>query len=71
MEQVLGNSSKVILDAQGSGTLMYLPIDELLKRSGGSATRLGDPADQGQPNTLRQTETSPTPTNDLRSRGTR
>ncbi len=71
MEQVLGNSSKVILDAQGSGTLMYLPIDELLKRSGGNSTRLVDPADQGQPNTLRQTETSPTPTNDLRSRGTR
>jgi membrane protease subunit HflK len=71
MEQVLGNSSKVILDAQGSGTLMYLPIDELLKRSGGSATRLVDPADQGQPNTLRQTETSPTPTTDLRSRGNR
>jgi membrane protease subunit HflK len=71
LEQVLGNSSKVLVDVEGSGTLMYLPIEELLKRSGGSATRLVDPADQGQPNTLRQTETSPTPTNDLRSRGTR
>ena len=71
LEQVLGNSTKVLVDADGSGTLMYLPIDELLKRSGGTSTRLVDPANQGQPNTLRQPETSPAPTNDLRSRGTR
>lgn len=71
MEQVLGNSSKVILDAQDSGTLMYLPIDELLKRSGGGTTRLADPADQGQSSQPRQTERSAPTTNDLRSRGTR
>ena len=72
MEQVLGNSSKVILDAKDSGTLMYLPIDELLKRSGSGSTRLSDPADQGQSSQPRQTERSgPQPTTDLRSRGTR
>jgi len=58
-------------DGRYSAPEVFLPIDELLKRSGGNSTRLGDPADQGQPNTLRQTQTSPTPTNDLRSRGTR
>ena len=70
MEQVLGGSNKVLIDTQGSGTLMYLPIDELIKRSGSGATRLGDPADLGQVSPLRQTEREATP-EDLRSRGTR
>ncbi|MDZ7770806.1 MAG: hypothetical protein U5K38_17970 [Woeseiaceae bacterium] len=29
IEEVYGNSSKVILDAEGSGNLLYLPIDKL------------------------------------------
>jgi modulator of FtsH protease HflK len=70
MEQVLGGANKVLIDTQGSGTLMYLPIDELIKRSGSGATRLGDPADLGQVTPLRQTEREATP-EDLRSRGTR
>jgi modulator of FtsH protease HflK len=70
MEQVLGGANKVLIDAQGSGTLMYLPIDELIKRSGSGATRLGDPADLGQVTPLRQTEREASP-GDLRSRGTR
>jgi modulator of FtsH protease HflK len=69
MEQVLGGANKIILDAQGSGTLMYLPIDELMKRTG-ARTRLGDPADVGQVSPLRQTEREP-PAQDLRSRGAR
>jgi membrane protease subunit HflK len=32
MEQVLGGSSKVILDTSSGGSLLYLPIDELMKR---------------------------------------
>ena len=32
MEQVLGGSNKVILDTSSSGSLMYLPIEELMKR---------------------------------------
>jgi len=70
MEQVLGGANKVILDAKNSGTLMYLPIDELIKRSGGQPTRLGDPADLGQATPLRQTEREGSP-DDLRARGTR
>ena len=70
MEQVLGGSNKVLIDTQGSGTLMYLPIDELIKRSGSGATRLGDPADLGQVSPLRQTEREAAP-EDPRSRGTR
>ncbi len=30
MEQVLGSTNKVLLDAEGSGNLLYLPIDKLV-----------------------------------------
>jgi modulator of FtsH protease HflK len=69
MEQVLGGANKVILDAKGSGTLLYLPIEELMKRSGARAPRLGDPADLGQVTPLRQTERQQP--EDLRARGNR
>ena len=70
IEQVLGSANKVLLDVQGSGTLMYLPIDELIKRSGGKAGQLGDPADLGQVSPSRQTERQ-APAEDLRARGNR
>jgi modulator of FtsH protease HflK len=69
LEQVLGGATKVILDVQSSGTLMYLPIDELLKRAGAAGVRLGDPADLSQTTSPRQTERQQQP--DLRARGTR
>lgn len=69
MEQVLGGANKVIIDAKGSGTLMYLPIEELMKRSGARKPSVGDPADLGQTTSPRQTEREGT--EDLRSRGTR
>ena len=34
VEDVYGNTNKVILDSQGSGNLLYLPIDKLIQ--GGS-----------------------------------
>jgi modulator of FtsH protease HflK len=70
IEQVLGGANKVLLDVTGSGTLMYLPIEELIKRSGGKAGQLGDPADLGQASPARQTERQ-APVEDLRARGTR
>jgi len=70
IEQVLGGSNKVLLDVSGSGTLMYLPIEELIKRSGGKTGQLGDPADLGQASPSRQTERQ-APVEDLRARGTR
>ncbi len=33
IEDVYGRSNKVILDSDGSGNLMYLPLDQLMKRS--------------------------------------
>jgi membrane protease subunit HflK len=70
MEQVLGQATKVLLDVQSSGTLLYLPLDELLKRSGGRTTRVADPADLSQTSSPRQTERE-APDTDLRARGTR
>jgi membrane protease subunit HflK len=34
IEDIYSRSSKVLIDADGSGNLMYLPLDQLLKRSG-------------------------------------
>jgi modulator of FtsH protease HflK len=70
VEQVFGGANKVILDAQGSGTLMYLPIDELIKRSAGRGAQVIDPADLSQTTSPRQTERQQQST-DLRARGTR
>jgi membrane protease subunit HflK len=36
LEEVYGSSNKVILDSDGSGNLLYLPIDRLLEQSGRS-----------------------------------
>jgi membrane protease subunit HflK len=36
IEQVYRNSSKVIIDSEGSGNLLYLPIDKLIEGRGGA-----------------------------------
>lgn len=41
MEEVLGRASKVIMDTEGSGNLLYLPMDKLLERRGTTADRPG------------------------------
>jgi membrane protease subunit HflK len=33
IEEVYGNSNKIIIDAEGSGNLLYLPIDQLINSS--------------------------------------
>ncbi len=37
LEQVLGNSAKVLLDTEGSGNVIYLPLDRLMERRAGAA----------------------------------
>jgi membrane protease subunit HflK len=32
MEQVLGNTSKVLIDSENSNNMMYLPLDQMMKR---------------------------------------
>jgi len=43
---VYGNSAKVILDSDGSGNLMYLPLDKLMEsgRIGSGTDRSRSPA---------------------------
>ncbi len=47
IEEVYGNSSKVIVDSEGSGNLMYLPLDKLMNQgarpdSGNQSNRAAD-----------------------------
>ena len=37
MESVLSNTNKVLLDAEGGNSLMYLPLDKLLQQRGGGS----------------------------------
>lgn len=43
MEKVLGETGKVLLDVKESNSLMYLPLDQLMKQGGGQGK-----SDQGQ-----------------------
>lgn len=38
MEQVLGNTSKVIIDSENSNNMMYLPLDQMMKNSNKPST---------------------------------
>ena len=72
VEEVYSNTPKVLLDTDGSGNLLYLPLDQIMKRSGAQmpsidATRTSDSqAPQLQPETRSRQETR-----DLRERRTR
>ncbi|WP_299082456.1 FtsH protease activity modulator HflK [uncultured Paraglaciecola sp.] len=35
MEQVYGNTSKILVDTEGTGNMMYLPLDKILDRQSG------------------------------------
>ena len=72
VEEVYGNSAKVLMDTEGSGNLLYLPLDQIMKRSGTQlpsidATRTADsPIPQIQPETRSRQDSR-----DLRERRTR
>ena len=38
LEQVLGNTNKVLVDTKGAGNMMYLPLDKLMERRAPSLT---------------------------------
>lgn len=70
MEAVYSNSNKVLLDAEGSGSLLYLPVDQLMNKAGKAAP---DTADGGQSmrNSNQNVRISRPDRDDTRSRGTR
>jgi membrane protease subunit HflK len=70
IEEVYGNSNKVLLDVEGSGNMIYLPIDKLIEQrrpAGGASNRSGS-LDSSQANT---SGTSGRQSDDLRARRSR
>lgn len=47
LEDFYSGANKVLLEAEGSGNLLYLPVDQLMKRGSGSGQSSGTGADQG------------------------
>lgn len=69
MEQVLGSSAKVIVDTEGTGNMIYLPLDRMLEQRGQGRTGTVTI----EPSTSLPLEAAPEATAqpDLRSRGSR
>ena len=70
MESVFSNSNKVLLDAEGSGNLLYLPVDQLMKNSANSASGTTD-AGQSIRNSNQNERVTRPDRDDTRSRGSR
>lgn len=70
LEYVYANSNKVLLDSEGSGNLLYLPVDQLMQNSRSRAPGVTEvrPQDGANPNDERTTRPGRT---DARSRGGR
>jgi len=66
IEYVYGNSNKVLLDAEGSGNLLYLPLDKLMEKGGPKGRENAAPTARSQ----LPSERSVSPDN-ARSRGVR
>ena len=48
MQQVMMNTSKVLLDAKGGNNLLYLPLDKLMQQAGAAAVDVAAGARQGE-----------------------
>lgn len=69
IEYVYSNSNKVLLDAEGSGNLLYLPVDKMMERGAASTAPQGrDNAAPARSQLPSERASSP---DDLRSRGAR
>jgi membrane protease subunit HflK len=71
IEAVYGNSSKVLLDAAGSGNLLYLPVDKLMEQAGKRQPAAEGAARGGSQEVLRDTQQRQAERNELRTRETR
>jgi membrane protease subunit HflK len=70
IEEVYGRSNKVFLDAEGSGNLLYLPIDQLMQQGSRSVTSEGNRASDS-PSPQQQRNDALTESVDSRERRTR
>jgi membrane protease subunit HflK len=72
MEQVLGNTNKVVVDTKGDGNVLYLPLDKLMERRAPTLTldeQRQSPATRAAPQ--QQPEAQPETVEARRERGTR
>ena len=67
IEDVYGGANKVIIDSDGSGNLLYLPIDQMLQRAGVRMPELT----RGETYSLSTAEPSSSPSDASRERRTR
>ena len=67
MQQVLSNTSKVLVDQKGTGNLLYLPLDKLMQMNDASSTPHVDPAAR-QPEVVPLPEPTPRARDAFRSR---
>jgi len=58
IESVMTNSSKVLVDVQGSNNLMYLPVDRLMQQRQGSAGKGGSSSGSAAGNSQQSTSSS-------------
>ncbi len=71
MEEVYSNTSKVLIDSESSGNLLYLPIDKLAGQDG-SATKRSSKSSSAYDQIELDAETTPQPSStDTRSTTTR
>ena len=68
IESVYGNSSIVLLDAAGSGNLLYLPIDKLLEQKTGSGSGGSKNLNNAADSTSAQSDVARRQADDLRVR---
>lgn len=65
MQDIYGNTSKVLIDTKNSSPLLYLPLEQLLKQGGAASAAAGAaPA----PASVTPAETAPAPAADARAR---
>ncbi|MFO6423714.1 FtsH protease activity modulator HflK [Motilimonas sp. KMU-193] len=70
MQSVLGSTSKVLLDSQGSNSMMYLPLDKILEQSNQTRTSKPNNTTISQPD-VGSTYNTDITINDTPVRGTR
>jgi membrane protease subunit HflK len=65
MQDIYSNTSKVLIDTKNSSSLLYLPLEQLLKQGGAASTAAGAPP---APVVTAPAESAPAPAADARSR---
>ncbi len=66
LEEILGNSTKVLVDTEGGNNLLYLPLDQLTQRRSNSSGSNGLPSNSSAPPAARAL-----PSSNAQSRATR